>query len=102
MRSGLIVSNKKLSMLPQEEICEQIGGVWNLSSDQGNLGSFFITNVRIVWYASTNELFNASIPFLQISVVRVLLMNNLEISYKNFMSNCSRSKFVIRNLEELW
>ena len=66
----MIVSNKKLNMLPQEEICDQINGVWNLSSDQGNLGSFFITNVRVVWYAASNDLFNASIPFLQIAEVR--------------------------------
>ncbi|ODM88251.1 Bardet-Biedl syndrome 5 protein, partial [Orchesella cincta] len=71
MRSAMIVSNKKLQMLPQEQICEQISGVWNLSSDQGNLGSFFITNVRVVWFAAANELFNASIPFLQIAEIKV-------------------------------
>jgi len=70
-------------MLPQEEICEQIGGVWNLSSDQGNLGCFFITNVRLVWYAATNELFNASIPFLQISVVSQY--KNNEFACLNFL-----------------
>ncbi|CAL8109369.1 unnamed protein product [Orchesella dallaii] len=71
MRSAMIVSNKKLQMLQQEQICEQISGVWNLSSDQGNLGSFFITNVRVVWFAAANELFNASIPFLQIAEIKV-------------------------------
>lgn len=39
---------------------------------KGNLGSFFITNIRVVWYAATNELFNASIPFLQIGNVSLL------------------------------
>ena len=29
---------------------KQYEGVWNLSSDQGNLGSFIFTNVRIVWF----------------------------------------------------
>ncbi|CAG7732330.1 unnamed protein product [Allacma fusca] len=71
MRSATVVCNKKLQMLQQEEIVEQINGVWNLSSDQGNLGSFFITNVRVVWYAASNELFNASIPFLQISEIKI-------------------------------
>jgi len=33
---------------------------------QGNLGTFFITNVRIVWHANMNESFNVSIPYLQI------------------------------------
>ena len=32
---------------------------------QGNLGTFFITNVRLVWHANTNETFNVSIPYLQ-------------------------------------
>lgn len=69
LRSAMTVCNKKLQMLAQEQICDQIGGVWNLSSDQGSLGSFFITNVRVVWFAAANEIFNASIPFLQISEV---------------------------------
>ncbi|OXA37942.1 Bardet-Biedl syndrome 5 protein homolog [Folsomia candida] len=71
MRSGIVVANKKLQMLQKEQICEQVNGVWNLSSDQGNLGSFFITNVRVVWYAASNELFNASIPFLQIAEIKI-------------------------------
>lgn len=33
---------------------------------QGNLGTFFISNVRIVWHANMNESFNVSIPYLQI------------------------------------
>lgn len=33
---------------------------------QGNLGTFFITNVRVVWHANMNESFNVSIPYLQI------------------------------------
>jgi hypothetical protein len=45
--------------------CKQFDGVWNLSTDQGNLGTFFITNVRVVWFAKLAENFNVSIPFLQ-------------------------------------
>ena len=33
---------------------------------QGNLGTFYITNVRVVWHANLNEQFNVSIPYLQI------------------------------------
>ena len=32
---------------------------------QGNLGIFYITNVRLVWHANMNESFNVSIPYLQ-------------------------------------
>ncbi|XP_064229421.1 kelch-like protein 41 isoform X3 [Aotus nancymaae] len=66
LRSALI-QNKQLRLLPQEHVYDKINGVWNLSSDQGNLGTFFITNVRIVWHANMNDSFNVSIPYLQIS-----------------------------------
>ncbi|XP_023683808.1 BBSome complex member BBS5-like isoform X2 [Paramormyrops kingsleyae] len=64
---GALIQNKQLKLFPQEQMCDQINGVWNLSSDQGNLGTFFVTNVRIVWHANTNESFNVSIPYLQIT-----------------------------------
>ncbi|KAK0145077.1 Bardet-Biedl syndrome 5 [Merluccius polli] len=63
---GALIQNKQLRLLPQEQVYDKINGVWNLSSDQGNLGTFFITNVRIVWHANMNESFNVSIPYLQI------------------------------------
>ena len=49
----------------------QVNGVWNLSSEQGNLGTFFVTNVRLVWHANLVESFNVSIPYMQIVSVRV-------------------------------
>lgn len=58
-------------MLPNEQMYNKVPGVWNLSSDQGNLGTFFITNVRLVWHANLAENFNVSIPYLQMKVVRV-------------------------------
>jgi len=48
---GAIIQDKQLIMLPQEEIFTRYNGVWNLSSEQGNLGTFYITNVRVVWFA---------------------------------------------------
>uniref|UniRef100_A0A7N9B108 Bardet-Biedl syndrome 5 protein homolog n=1 Tax=Mastacembelus armatus TaxID=205130 RepID=A0A7N9B108_9TELE len=70
LRAALI-QNKQLRLLPQEQVYDKINGVWNLSSDQGNLGTFFITNVRIVWHANMNESFNVSIPYLQIWSIRI-------------------------------
>jgi Bardet-Biedl syndrome 5 protein len=55
-----------LLLLPQEQIYTKVPGVWNLSADQGNLGTFIITNVRLVWFADLAENFNVSIPYLQI------------------------------------
>ena len=36
---------------------------------QGNLGCFIITNVRVVWFATLNNYFNISLPYLQIAQV---------------------------------
>jgi len=68
---GAIIKNKGLIMLPNEQLYNKLGGVWNLSSDQGNLGTFFISNVRVVWHANQAENFNVSIPYLQMAAVRV-------------------------------
>ncbi|XP_028618794.1 Bardet-Biedl syndrome 5 protein [Grammomys surdaster] len=66
-----VIQNKQLRLLPQEHVYDKINGVWNLSSDQGNLGTFFITNVRIVWHANMNDSFNVSIPYLQIRSIKI-------------------------------
>lgn len=68
---GAIISAGSLLLLPDEVISNKIGGVWNLSSDQGNLGTFFITNVRLVWHANLAENFNVSIPYLQIKSLKI-------------------------------
>ena len=52
---GAIIKDKQLTLLPQEQVYSKVNGVWNLSSDQGNLGTFFITNIRMVWHANLAE-----------------------------------------------
>ena len=69
---GALLRDKQLKVLPQEAIVNTVNGVWNLSSDQGNLGTAIISNVRFVWYANMNDHFNISIPYLQIASVRKL------------------------------
>eukprot|EP01084_Bolivina_argentea_P313492 542882_1 len=66
---GSIIKDKDLILLPDEEILDKINGVWNLSSQQGNLGTFYITNIRVVWFANLAENFNVSIPYLQIKII---------------------------------
>eukprot|EP00971_Amphidinium_carterae_P212549 4218056-Amphidinium_carterae.1 len=68
---GAIIRDKELVMLPHEQVYEKISGIWNLSSDQGNLGTFIITNVRTVWFALLAENFNVSIPYLQMKSINV-------------------------------
>ena len=70
LRSSILTEDRQLKVLPKESVISLINGVWNLSSDQGNLGAFVITDVRVVWYANMNEHFNISIPYIQIASVR--------------------------------
>ncbi|VEN56505.1 unnamed protein product [Callosobruchus maculatus] len=63
---GAVVQHKQLKILPQEQVFSTMHGVFNLSSDQGSLGTFIVTNVRFVWFADMNEGFNISLPYLQI------------------------------------
>ncbi|XP_068619832.1 Bardet-Biedl syndrome 5 protein homolog [Battus philenor] len=66
-----IIQNKQLRMLPLETICIHEHGVWNLSSESGNLGRMLATNVRVVWYADINEGFNISMPYITIESITV-------------------------------
>jgi Bardet-Biedl syndrome 5 protein len=68
---GAIIKDKQLLVLPGESIYNKVEGVMNLSSDQGNLGTFFITNIRLVWHANLAENFNVSIPYIQIKGAKV-------------------------------
>ncbi|XP_073821567.1 Bardet-Biedl syndrome 5 protein [Musca autumnalis] len=68
---GAILQSGQLIILPQEQVINKVNGVWNLSSDQGNLGSFVVTNIRVVWYADANETFNISLPYIQIANIRI-------------------------------
>ncbi|XP_055643428.1 Bardet-Biedl syndrome 5 protein homolog [Toxorhynchites rutilus septentrionalis] len=66
-----IVNGGQLNVLNQEQVFNTVNGVWNLSSDQGNLGLFIFTNVRLVWFAEMNNSFNISLPYMQIANIRV-------------------------------
>ena len=68
---GAIIRDKTLILLPDEQVYSKVEGVWNLSSEQGNLGSLFVTNVRLVWHANLAENFNVSIPYQQIKVLKL-------------------------------
>uniref|UniRef100_A0A0K0DSM7 Bardet-Biedl syndrome 5 protein homolog n=1 Tax=Strongyloides stercoralis TaxID=6248 RepID=A0A0K0DSM7_STRER len=68
---GVLLSEGNLNLLPQENLIEKIDGVWNLSSEQGNLGVMTLTNIRVVWYSSINVCYNVSIPYLQLRSARI-------------------------------
>ncbi|CAN0410169.1 unnamed protein product [Ascophyllum nodosum] len=68
---GSIIKDGQLITLPLEKIYSKIEGVWNLSSDQGNLGCFFLSNIRLVWHANFAQNFNVSIPYMQMKTIRI-------------------------------
>lgn len=70
LRGALLVDNE-LQLLPREVAYSRVNGVWNLSSEAGNLGTFYITNCRVVWFSSMSNAFNVSIPLLQVKAVKV-------------------------------
>lgn len=66
-----VLSKGRLNHLKGEEVINEIAGVWNLSSDQGNLGTLLSTNVRLLWYAEINESFNMSLPWVQMQSIEL-------------------------------
>jgi Bardet-Biedl syndrome 5 protein len=71
LRGAIIVPGGQLKLLQLEQIFKRLDNVLNLSSDQGNMGTFIISNVRVVWFADMNETFNISLPFVQIATIRI-------------------------------
>eukprot|EP00048_Salpingoeca_helianthica_P020034 m.4463 g.4463 ORF g.4463 m.4463 type:complete len:346 (+) comp4321_c0_seq2:1850-2887(+) len=64
-----VVQDRQLLILPHEEIYEMVDGVWNLANDAGTLGALFVTNIRVVWFAHNNELYNVSLPYIHMADV---------------------------------
>ena len=62
----IITENDQLILWDREKIINQYQNVWNLGKNEGKLGKFYFTNIRIVWVSSTNENFNISIPYTRI------------------------------------
>ncbi|XP_017752753.1 PREDICTED: Bardet-Biedl syndrome 5 protein homolog [Eufriesea mexicana] len=70
LRSG-IINDKQLTLLPQETVHSTLQDIWNLSLEQGNIGTFIVTNIRLVWFADMNYQFNISIPYLIIANITI-------------------------------
>lgn len=67
---GAIIQDKELISLPSEQIYHKYSGVWNVSNDQGHLGTLYISNIRIAWFANLAESFNVSLPYVQVKTIK--------------------------------
>jgi Bardet-Biedl syndrome 5 protein len=63
---GSFLKNRKVLLLPDEILDEVVEGVWNLAAEQGHLGTFHLTNIRLIWTSAMNDVFNMSLPYIQI------------------------------------
>ncbi|GMR42704.1 hypothetical protein PMAYCL1PPCAC_12899 [Pristionchus mayeri] len=71
MRGPIVDEDGRLRILPGEQQIDRIEGVWNLSSEQGNLGVMICTNLRVVWFATMSVGYNVSIPYMQLAECKV-------------------------------
>ena len=55
LRTALFEGNE-LIMLKEEKVYSKVTGVWNLSADQGSLGNFILTSVRVTEVTETESL----------------------------------------------
>lgn len=67
---GSIIANGSLILLADEHILSKVPNVTNVSKGSSHPGTLFTTNVRTVWYATSSESFNVSIPYMQLIAVR--------------------------------
>lgn len=58
----------------------------NAVPPQGNLGTMYVTNVRVVWHSNMNENFNVSIPYLQ--MVGVQNINRSKVMFRSLHTEC--------------
>ncbi|TGZ60287.1 hypothetical protein CRM22_008620 [Opisthorchis felineus] len=66
-----LLENMKLILLPGERMYDELDGVWSLTSDQGNLGRLYITNIRAVWTSSVSANLNISLPYLHVNSIKI-------------------------------
>lgn len=109
-----IIQDGELALLPGETVYSRVPGVWNLSSETGNVGTLFVTNVRVAWYASMSENFNVSIPYIQIMDVKARtskfgeafvivtspLAGNYNLGFR--MENIPKMKQLVQELHSMW
>ncbi|KAF5828385.1 hypothetical protein DUNSADRAFT_17687 [Dunaliella salina] len=66
---GAFLVDGGLDRLGFEQTHSRVDGVWNLCGGEGNVGTFFVSNVRVVWCSCLRPCFNISIPFCQVANV---------------------------------
>lgn len=66
-----VVKENNLVLLEDESVFLREQGVWNVGIEKGNVGSMYLTNVRIVWFREMSTNLNVSIPWIQIEKINI-------------------------------
>lgn len=66
VRSATIIDDDNVVLLSGEQVLEKMSGASHVSNDEGFIGTLVITNLRLVWFATQEENFNISLPYLHI------------------------------------
>jgi len=70
VRSQVVKENNRV-LLEEESVFLREQGVWNVGIEKGNVGSMYLTNVRIVWFREMSTNLNVSIPWIQIEKINI-------------------------------
>jgi len=94
---GAIIQDKELIPLPSEQIYHKYSGVWNVSNDQGQVGFFYISNIRIAWFATMAESYNVSLPYVQIRSIKKKESGNQQLVIIEISKLCGNYTLVFRS-----
>lgn len=68
---GFLTQDKNPISLPSEKMISKYLSVANVVNEQAVNGTFFITNVRIIWFSNTVDNFNVSLPWIQVKSIKL-------------------------------
>jgi Bardet-Biedl syndrome 5 protein len=73
---GFLTQDKNLTLLPKEKVINKFNTVYNITTDnQALAGQFQITSVRFVWFSTTLDNYNISLPWIHIKDIRIREIN---------------------------
>jgi hypothetical protein len=82
-------NSKELILMDNEDVHNRAEGVMNLSKDYGQLGTLWVTNLRIAWAALLQDNYNCSVPFLQVQCCSVTCAASGCWATLNHARNCN-------------
>lgn len=66
LKTSLLKDDNTVALLPGERMISSRGNVWSVAEDQGTVGTFVLTNIRLMWYSVVAATYTISLPYLQL------------------------------------